>query len=211
MRKLLPVVAALAATALAAGSIEHWITPVDNAMAPGSDGVEPTFNDGTYHTFDLGVTVSGEDDWAWTDAAATLPDLGDAFFQHILGNKFPTPQNFGMFPALEFDCYWTRPGLFPNAADGQGVPGFAGFTEQPQYVQAVWFDAPNSGDGDFVIARYTVRHLSEEVTYLDIDGASKVSSTGDELHSFTFHVAVPEPTSLALLGLGLVLALIRRF
>ena len=62
-------------------------------VPPGSDPLVPDFNDGSYWTVDVIVTVYGDDDWTATSASASLEDA--FFFEHPLGGDTqPDPDLF---------------------------------------------------------------------------------------------------------------------
>ena len=200
MSKLVAVALVLAAGSFAMGDVLHQLVVVPNDVTPGSDPEHGDFNDGTYFSYDLQVVITGDpngvpDDWtstlaeAWTDGT---------FFEHDLGtNGPPNPDLFGDYPALEFDCFYTMPGSFPNT-DAPDAPGFVNDETdlQESYRRALWFDTADDGNGTYSIARFTMQGSD----YLHVAGASTIASTGALQR---FDLTVPEPSSLALLALGL--------
>jgi hypothetical protein len=200
MRKFLAVAVVLAAGTFAMGDISHWVVEVDNSV------VMPP----NCYTFDLGVTVSADDDWLLTRSAATITDCPDCvFYQHpTYDGDWPQPSFFGLVPELEFDSFYTTPTGFPNT--DVAPSGGAGFAEGPDkedcYQSAVWFDTANTGAGSYVVARYTVCGDMCDGATMTIYGNSHIYSDGGGVdHPFEFSFTVPEPASLALLGLGLFL------
>jgi hypothetical protein len=127
-------------------ALEFQVITVDNS------GVMPP----NYYTFDLVVEVEDGDDWTAILAEAELTDCPDCmFYQAPNGQDYPQPDFFGVFPELEFDCWYTVPACFPNG-DGVFSPGFAEIENQDRYLRAVWFDVDESGGGAFILARYTI-------------------------------------------------------
>lgn len=141
-------------------ALEFSIAAVDNsAVGPGDDSLAPEFDGGeTHFTFDLQVTVSGDDDWTAADAEATLVEPGLMFFEHSFGDDTPPLSFFvGMYPALEFDSFYASTQTDTNNQPPAGDPSFVENTSGPQIRSAVWCDLPaNGGSGVFTIARYTI-------------------------------------------------------
>ncbi|MCK4872889.1 MAG: PEP-CTERM sorting domain-containing protein [Phycisphaerales bacterium] len=207
MSKFLAVAVIFAAGA-AQGDIMHSFVQQVNT---GADAEIPGFST-TYQTWDLIVTVTDTDDPPpaipddWTSTAATATTDG-VWFDHIMddtggtGNGVtdnpPNPAFFPAFPALEFDSFY--------AAGLWNAPGYATLPTTVGGVKnATWFDSVDSGNGTYVIARYTFG-ISD---YFTIAGTSTAKNTGGEL--FPFNFVVPAPGSIALLGLGALVARRRR-
>jgi hypothetical protein len=177
--------------------------PVDNsAVLPGDDSQVPDFNNGSYFTFDLVITLIGIDDWRVTSMEATISGPA-VFFQHPSGGDVPPDQDLiAQCPAVEFDSY------FSGAPD---LPFYFAFgpVNEPTYVSADWYDTSWSALDEFAIARLTVHWLGGEPATLSVNGVTGVSSS-EMPWSFDFTVPIPEPGALSLLALGALASLRRR-
>jgi hypothetical protein len=211
MKKFLALAVACTFCAGAYADIGHYLDVCyQPEVEPGSDAVAPDFNDGTYWTCDLWASVTNGDDWTSSSAVATI-DSG-MFFEHALGDDTPPSAALvGLYPALEYDSFYlsTEADVLnqPPFAD----PSFAGETVNDPQMRVVeaWFRTPpNGGVGDFLIARYTIHAIDGLPVTFHVEGASTTMDGGGYLYPFDLRCVIPEPASLALLGLGL--ALIRR-
>ncbi len=211
MRRFLAAAAALALCAGVYADIEAYLDCYYQAtVPPGDDSYVPDFNDGTYYTVDLRVIVWNDDDWTSSCARATIES--GVFFEHPLGDDTPPLAGLvGIYPALEFDSFYASTRADPRNQPPYADPSGQGGYNEPQLRvnEAWWTTPPNAGDGDFLNARYTVHALPDElpVTF-HIEGANTTFDGGGTLYPFDLTCVIPEPGSLALLGLAL--ALIRR-
>lgn len=145
----------------AQGVIDVSVVEVDNsAVGPGNDPLESTFHGGVTHfTFDLQVQVQDPaEDWcaAMTENVLTAP--GVEFFLHGLDlHGFPPdPGHFFIYPAVEFDSFWTTPELFPNTDNGGYFAFFDGSRTARRLENSCWGDIDDTGAGTFTIARFTI-------------------------------------------------------
>jgi len=207
MSKILALAAALALCAGAYADIETYLDCFyQPELTPGSDPYVPDFNDGTYFTVDLWVELINGDDWTTTEATATID--GGEFFDHPFNDETPPWfMHVPHYPALEFDSFYCSTEADLNNVPPYTDPRFAAEHHEAQYRHAVWFDVPpNGGVGTFLIARYTIKALPEDlpVTF-HVQGQSTTLDGGGTPYPFELTCVIPEPTSVALLGLGLTL------
>jgi hypothetical protein len=151
MSKYLAAAALLLAAGAASADLSFSLVPVDNTNG---DAEDPLFST-TWDTYDMVVTVTGDDDWTAAEALITV-DAPATIFQHPFENADQSPPNpafFGAFPSLEFDSYFSAPG-------GIGFASAAVVT--PTSMEAAWFDTVDSGDGDFVLARKQYKEMYDE-------------------------------------------------
>jgi len=176
----------------------------------GDDPLAPNFN-GNHWTVDLYAVVSDGDDWTSAEAQANIP-RGE-FFYHPLGDRTPPLTGVTQDPtALRYDTMVMSTQVNhnnnPPQADPDGIVN-GDFGARKISVEA-WFGIPpNGGDGDYLIARYTIHAEEDElpVTF-HVWGANTTRNGWGTLYPFDFRVEVPEPGTLALLGVAT--ALLRR-
>ncbi|MEQ8209425.1 MAG: PEP-CTERM sorting domain-containing protein [Lacipirellulaceae bacterium] len=102
----------------------------------------------------------------------------------------PNPLFLPVFPSLGADSFITTPGDTATAGGGLSDQG------------ASFFDSSNDGpQNNFLFARLTTAP-GEGGTFSGV--ISVAGSAGPEVFPFSFPLGIPEPTSMMLVGLGLV-------
>jgi len=135
------------------------------------------------------------------DSTADILSINDVNFSLTSGTIYndalgtdsapPNPAFVAVFPALGTDTYITTPGASTVEL---------GVTKTSTSWTGTWGDTTNDGpQDDFLFAQFTVSpdavgSYSFDVSYAGISGPVDVNVSGA--------IPVPEPTSLALLGLG---------
>ncbi len=193
MRNLFAAAIVLAAGSIASASVSHYLLPVDNTSGY-VDSQAPTSAD--HYTFDLMISVTGGDDWTSSAVVGNL--TAGTFYQHPFGGDTePNSALFGSFPALAYDSFFAAPAaLFDNIN-----PGFAsGPVWTDTTVTATWFDTPDTGDGDYTLARFTIYAPGGPVGTLV--GSSTAKLSGGDLIPFNLNIPIPAPGSAMLLGLA---------
>jgi hypothetical protein len=204
---IVPMIAAVFAGTPVLGSITFvGLVPVDNA----SGGAALV----GFNTYD--VTINSTTDWT---AGAILLELspGD-IYQHANGSASglaPNPSFLG-FPGLEalrFDTFVTNPDASSEVGAGASIAGGAldipgaGVQEFSTSRLSVAWNSPDTDTddiGEIVIGRLTLKDTANGTLWLAL---TEAGSAGKTLISIPI---VPEPASLALLGLGGLAALCRR-
>jgi len=169
--------------------------------------------------------VPANDDWSSGDLLANTAN-GATFYNNATGGNQPNSALWPFLPAAEFDTFVTGPNFGSVTVLGRfNPPGGAG-TEVfgPAETNVSWGDTINNSAGlTFTAARLTLTNVPNGLTvspglasgagvYGTVQG--KMGSTGDPLNSpsfaFTISTPIPEPTSAAVMGLGLGAVALRR-
>jgi hypothetical protein len=162
-----------------------------------------------YRSFDLQVSLTGTSDFTSARLLTTGTFFQDATFG---GNTAPNPAIFQFDPQLEFDTYVTSPDrtstLLLGGFDGTNDTTSATFTTST--ISAAWGDVASSANGTYALARLT---FSSSVAFPTVSGRVSYGNPGDtsSITSIALpQINSPEPSSIALAGVGAAVALRRR-
>ncbi|MFG0252867.1 MAG: C1 family peptidase [Phycisphaerales bacterium JB038] len=145
------------------------------AIAPGSIQDDPAL--ASAQSFDLEAILTMDDDWTSTDATVSVDG---AIYQHsTLDSSVPQTQLWGAFPSLVYDSFFSaRNFAVPGFADGPQVTGSS--------MSAIWFDVPDTGNGNYTIGRFTVT----SGTTLTVTGTSTSRNGQGDLQPFDFSMPI---------------------
>lgn len=202
--RLLMSIAVLNVAVVANGDIAAHYSEVWSGALPGSGLLASQW--------EIVVTVSDPWGWSddWTSAGLELELAGATFYQDPLndGNP-PNPDWFDGGDSL-YTSFYTSPGDWPNAAYDGGIVGIAQDNDTPTMLDTLWFDTIDTGNGDFVLTRFTV--IPDDQQNPDWGGVGEFRYTcqSEDGAVFSMDLWIPEPGALALLALGGAAALRRR-
>jgi hypothetical protein len=192
------------------------LTPV--AIDPTASAADPTL--AGYKSYDLTVSISPGDHWAAASLLGTLN--GGTFYVPAKSDKdtgMADPDTLDLRPNLAFDTFVSRPGYVDPGAgailgSASGAPAFT-FPKSSNAKNAIdvaWGDVQATSNplvGIQNIARLTITNGTLPSVFT---GTLKVTSDPNAQNPFSFTIppVVPEPTSVALMGLGLGAVALRR-
>ncbi len=173
---------------------------ITTSLVPNSGSTIPA----GYKSYDLKIT--SDTDWTNQRLDLTLTQ-GSIYQDGFGGDTQPNPLFFSIAPSLQWDTFFTTPGGFPNTAGTGTAPGFAGTNTITSTTLGVsWFDSVTNAPGTYTVARLT---LSDNAVGAYSGNGFDAQSGGTGTY-FSGNINVPEPASLAVLGLGAVALMARK-
>jgi hypothetical protein len=225
MSRTTTMLTAAAAAALASSAAFARVVPVGLVNVPISAAAlaaDPTL--AGYSTYDLQVSIDAGDHWAGASSRMDLHGTGGAFYTPAAFDADTGVSQFAsVFANLAFDTFVTKPVLDPNnisipgGSNSDVFPGSRPTATMPQtgndrqLFDITWGDTGatnNPATGVQTIARLTIAKTAGSLAPAFIIG--KVTGTANPSESNFFSYNLPEPTSLAVMSLGLGVVGLRR-
>lgn len=199
MKKFLAAALALSAVAGAADRVSAAI--VSQSFTPVT--ITASSISGGYKSQDLTVTTNT--DWLQAQMLLTLTS-GSVYQDGFGGTTPPNPALIPVFPSVAFDTYISGPNASsPSVGAGAvDVGGNSTAKFDTTGINQTWFNTDTTDIGSFALGRFTLSNDANGTVKLRLstanDGAviTNWNVVGGQI------VAVPEPASLSLLGLGVL-------
>lgn len=135
---------------LLSGSVTAKLVPVTISSAAKS--ADSNLNN--YVSYNLQVTVTGDNDWASGDLKAVL-STGNFYVPSSGNSNTAQPNAWASKRNLEFDTFVTAPDFSNPIILGSYSPGSNQAVMTSTELNIVWGDFANTGPGTYVIARIT--------------------------------------------------------
>lgn len=136
---------------LLSGTVTAKLVPISIKSA----AITADSNLNNYQSYDLQVTVTGDNDWASGDLKAVL--TSGNFYVPSSGNRTVVDTSiWDSKPNTEFDCWVAAPGFDEPIVLGSYSPGSNTPVMTSTELNIVWGDFASTGAGTFTIARITM-------------------------------------------------------